>query len=169
MQIFLPSENIMECAKALDDKRLNKIVVESAQIASTVLWINDCDIAETLTANGKCYLPTHENHPLVRWCASSNENFSFVLDYLFELCVEYTYRFEKRHKTADILFSLANNSGRYVGGKKVGVVTPINATTHYKHINWSVYEAYRLEMAYKWNNQKKPPVWTRRCKPSWYC
>lgn len=40
MQIFLTSNNYNQCAKDLDDLRLNKIIIEAAQIASTAVWMN---------------------------------------------------------------------------------------------------------------------------------
>ncbi len=68
MQIFWPEYDFKESAKVLDDKRLNKQIIELSQILSTAIWIEDCDLAETLYAGGKIYLPSHENHPVTKNC-----------------------------------------------------------------------------------------------------
>ena len=162
MQMFLTSPDYTKCAQDLDDKRLNKIIVESAQIASTTLWILDCDKAETLTSKKECYLPTHENHPLVKWSCENYCNCRNILKYTFELCMEYLYRFGKTHKTLFIFESLSKSFYPYQFRKnwKPPTVQP-NCTTNHKHIE-DVYEAYRKELMLKWNDSSK---WTKRKKP----
>lgn len=166
MQIFLTNKELRQCAKDLDDKRLNKIIVESMQIISTSFWINDCDAAETLYSEKKIYLPTHEHHPLVKWCAENNDNYSFVIIYCIHLCYEYKFRFGKFHKTLNILYNLI--SKRYINFYPIeeNIKMP-NATTNHKHIK-NIYEAYKKELILKWNNDKIKPKWTKRDKPNWY-
>jgi len=165
MQIFLPSDNLHECAKALDDKRLNKIIVESAQIASTAIWINDCDLAETLVNENKIYLPTHEYHPLCKWASHSYLNYNFTTNYCLFLCMEYSMRFHKKHTTFSKWPFLSMVLPTVF--KDFNQTNPINATTNHKHIT-DIYEAYRLELLYKWKTQKTKPVWTNRKQPEWF-
>jgi hypothetical protein len=165
LQIFLPDKDFNKCAEYLDDKRLNKIIVEAAQILSTALWVNNCDIAETMYAEGKIYLPSHEFHPLVKWAASHNLNFMQVNGYLISLVDEYYYRFNKIHKCSDMYYTFCilqkhiKNTGDYCRQP--------NCTTHHKHIK-DIFLAYREELCYKWNNDKVKPKWTHRDIPWFY-
>jgi len=169
MQIFLTSPDYAQCARDLDDVRLRKIIVESAQIASTALWINNCDLAETLTSQGLCYLPSHENRPLVKWAASDYEVFRDCLRYCQCLCDEYFDRFYKKHKTFNICMNLVSIAlpKHFKKYEQWVEIVYVNATTNHKHIH-DVYEAYRQELCLKWKNDKKPPIWTNRQQPHWY-
>ena len=53
MQIFLPDHNYHISADSLDDRRLNKQIIELCQILSTAVWLENCNIAEILHAKGK--------------------------------------------------------------------------------------------------------------------
>ena len=166
MQLFLTSPDYNQCAKDLDDKRLNKIIVESAQIASTALWMNNCDAAETITSNGLCYLPTHEKHPLCIWAASSYRNYLEVLRHGLALCKEYTFRTRKIHKTFNIIDHLRWGVFPFNFKFQEYPTQQPNCTTNHKHID-DVYKAYRLELLFKWANDKKAPTWTNRQRPNW--
>lgn len=167
MQIFLTDKSYEKCAIHLDDKRLNKIIIESAQIASTSLWINDCSLAETLYSEGKIYLPSHEHHPLCKWCADHGDNFVCVVSYSYVFCEEYEYRFGKPHATKKKLHYLMTCGYP----ENITVFQPKiqmpNCTTNNKHID-DIYLAYQKELCYKWDNDKVIPKWTRREKPIWY-
>lgn len=167
MQIFLTSPDMDTCARDLDDKRLNKIIVESAQIASTALWINNCDVAETMYANGHCYLPTHEHHPLVVWASENIGHYYFVLRYGKALCKEYKYRFGKVHKTRAIISRLIVGMYSWDIDKNDMFCVMPNCTTNHKYVN-DIYEAYRLCLLEKWQEQKVAPVWSNRIRPDWY-
>jgi len=45
------------------------------------------------------YASTHKNHPSAVWCRQSVENYNWLVDHLFALGEEYTYRYGKKHKT----------------------------------------------------------------------
>ena len=66
MNIFVSSFDAREAAKALDDKRLIKMVLETAQILSTN--INLAGLRQGP------YKTTHQNHPAVVWCRQSHAN-----------------------------------------------------------------------------------------------
>ncbi len=65
MQLFVTDINPAVCARHLDDVRLNKIIVESAQLIST-------SHPELIH---KPYKATHINHPLVVWISEDIENY----------------------------------------------------------------------------------------------
>jgi len=45
------------------------------------------------------YKKTHVNHPCSVWTRTSVENYIWLCDLGMELCIEYTYRYGKIHKT----------------------------------------------------------------------
>jgi hypothetical protein len=55
------------------------------------------------------YKKTHPNHPCSIWIRESVENYRWLSDLGLALCNEYTYRYEKRHKTQDHLEWLSTN------------------------------------------------------------
>lgn len=167
MNIFLTHKDMSIVAQHHDDKRLNKMIIEAAQIASTALWINNCDIAETMYAEGKIYLPTHENHPIVKWCSLGYMNYCRTTAYGLALCSEYYYRFNKRHNTFTKLLSLVKLPIWEYPSQRLNIQQP-NCTTNHKHIE-NVYEAYRQELCLKWSTlDKHEPKWTKRDVPVFY-
>lgn len=180
MQIFFPYNDYRLSAASLDDKRLNKQIIELGQILSTAIWIENCDIAEALYAEGKIYLPSHENHPVIINC---KHYFKAANYYLQHLLAEYKYRFSKNHKCDQIACTNKRDpmAGIYWTDTFCGdtfwehsylfnkyIDKPFgNHTTNHKHIQ-NIYEAYRLCLAEKLNNDKIVPKWTNRPVPKFY-
>lgn len=161
MQIFIPHNDYRLSAASLDDKRLNKQIIELGQILSTAIWIENCDIAETLYAEGKLYLPTHENHPVVRNC---KHYYYEALHYLEHLLDEYEYRFLQVHKCELLLNGFREYNHLFI----FYVYKPFrNHTTNHKHVT-NINEAYRLCLVEKWKNDKVAPKWTKRPVPEFY-
>ena len=79
-------------ATHLDDTRLNKMILETAQILSTNNYL--------LNLSYKPYKLTHQNHPCTVWARQSAANTLWLIDYLYALCTEYKHRFNKEHKTS---------------------------------------------------------------------
>jgi len=168
MNIFFTDSDLAKCARDHDDKRLNKMIIETAQIASTALWINNCDLAETLYSQHKIYLPSHENHPITKWCSSHVENFFHTISFLVELLFEYTLRFSKTHGTYRIFDSLCDDNVLWSINTTGNSSRQPNCTTHHKHIK-DIHEAYRQELVLKWSKlDKHTPKWTNRNVPDFY-
>jgi hypothetical protein len=157
MQIFYSYPDLKKCAEFLDDSRLNKQCLESAQILSTVLWIKDCGLAETMYKQGQLYLPSHEHHPIVKWVAMSGGNFRFAVDFFHAVLVEFKNRFGKQHASSKFL---DNFHPWLVSWDKTDLIPFPNCTTNHKHID-DVNEAYRLELQLKWENDKRFPKFTK--------
>ena len=51
----------------------------------------------------KVYKVTHKNHPCTRWVRESKDNYLWTLEHLKGLLREYTYRYNKRHKSGALL------------------------------------------------------------------
>lgn len=86
MNIFFVHRDPVQAAQMLCDKHVVKMTLETAQILSTVC--------------GGPYRPTHENHPSVVW---ARDNLPWVFAHFNALLAEYTHRYGKTHKSANIL------------------------------------------------------------------
>lgn len=161
MNIFAVSPYPSECAKALDDKRLVKMVLETAQILTTAAILNG---ATNLT-----YKPTHKNHPCVKWAAKNKMTGIWLFLHFQYLLAEYKFRFGKDHACSKLTDELSN-TGEFFNGWDHEPFP--NCTTNkakgisFKHIE-DVHEAYRLYLNARWKTDKIKPKWTNREKPSW--
>ena len=99
MNIFVLDSNIKKCAQYHCDKHVVKMILESAQILSTVLRLNGVDYG---------YKATHANHPCTSWAGKSLSNWKWLRNFAFELNQEYRFRFgrEINHKSFDLIQSM---------------------------------------------------------------
>ncbi len=182
MNIFVTDININKCAQHLDDKRLNKMIVESAQLLSNQLYGSEVQPP---------YKQTHLNHPANKWVNSSCLHYDFLLRLLNNYLLEWNYRFDKVHKVTSIIkyfytyddrmhnFYEVINSIGIIGRSSllydgIGIGTYDNASIKlYNGAKASsddtdtVIRAYRKLLMDKWANDKRPPKWTKRNKPNW--
>ena len=98
MNIFVLDFNPRKAAQMHCDKHVIKMIVETAQILSTVHWNSGSKAP---------YKPTHRYHPCVVWAQYSIDNYRWLVRLGLELCAEYTYRYNKIHKTQEVLFELS--------------------------------------------------------------
>lgn len=82
------------------------MIVEYAQMLSTCWHVLDPDVAKEMHLEKKIYAKTHENHPCNKWVRMSRYNYIYLYDMLYYLLVEYTFRYNKIHKTNKILKNL---------------------------------------------------------------
>jgi hypothetical protein len=156
MNIFVTSIDPVACAKALDDKRLVKMVLETAQLLSTVHRRFNTAIADMV------YKPTHQYHPCSVWLAQSLGNYDWLLAHFNALCAEYTYRYGRKHMSEDKFATLFNRvKPRY---ELLGI-TPFANCTPYKDIKDTL-DAYRQTMRDKWREDMNP-CWSKRGQPDW--
>ena len=94
MNIFFLSWNPKEAARLHCDKHVVKMIIESAQLLYSSHWILN---PEHLPSNA--YKLAHKNHPCSIWVRQSLSNYLWLCLLAWELCREYTYRYEKVHKT----------------------------------------------------------------------
>ena len=96
MNIFYLDPSPVQSAAMMSNKHIVKMVVETAQILSTVHHMYQSKIAEEV------YKPTHKHHPSVVWCTSSVQHYRWVIAHLEALLEEYTHRYHKTHKTSTV-------------------------------------------------------------------
>ena len=156
MNIFVSSFNAKESAQALDDKRLIKMILETAQILST-------NITLAGLREGP-YRITHKNHPSTVWARTSHDNYLWLCGHFVHLCNEYTSRFYKIHKCEQYM-DLFYNCSTDLAYPQEGPTTFPNCTV-FKEIKETT-KAYRLYLNHKWKNDKRPPKWTNSTPPEW--
>lgn len=160
MNIFVISKYPIECAKCLDDLRLNKMILETAQILSTA--IRSTNKLTSINPNN-LYKNTHINHPCVKW-ACQNDNIVWLFELFRMLAKEKKERSGIIHKSWDKLgVELADL--HFIDLPELKENDFINCTP-YKDL--PVFEAYKKTLCEKWDNDKRPPKWTKREKPYWY-
>lgn len=146
MNIFAVSPDPVECAKALDNKRLVKMVLETCQLLSTAM---------NVTGGSGPYKTTHVNHPCSVWVRESSGNYNWTYQHFDALLTEYTRRYGRVHKCEQYTIQLINGLCQI----PVGPLTTHPNCTTFKHVE-DVHEAYRLYMDEKWKNDKREPKWT---------
>jgi hypothetical protein len=155
MNIFVIDPDTTICAQALDDLRLNKMIIETAQLLSTAMRVQGY-------TNNDIYKISHVNHPCAVWTRETQANYKWLLLYMSDLVEERMNRTGKGHKSYEIFNTLC-------GGPKLmppGDLTPWPNCTPNKHIV-DIHDAYKITMRDKWANDKRPPKWTNSTKPSW--
>ena len=159
MNIFVVDQDTMKCAQALDDLRLNKMIIETAQLLSTAMRVQGY-------AGNDIYKSTHVNHPCAIWARESSENYRWLLLYMSDLVEERNRRTGKDHKSYQIFNTLC-------GGPKLmpqGPMTQFANCSAYLYADFNktgIFRAYQLTLIDKWAKDKRPPKWTNASKPSW--
>jgi hypothetical protein len=94
------------------DKHVVKMILETAQLLSTAHRLLDGTESIDASSGRKkkvyklpddrdavLYSATHANHPSAIWTRQAVENYNWLVDHLFALSDEYTYRYGKTHLT----------------------------------------------------------------------
>lgn len=99
MNIFYLDSDPKKCAQYHCDKHVIKMILETAQILCSVLWMHQISAP---------YRPTHLKHPSVIWANQSLANWCWLKDLATALNKEYQFRFHhtKNHKSYDVILSL---------------------------------------------------------------
>jgi len=89
LNFFFLDRDPKRCAKYHGDKHLNKMQLEYAQIASTVmhLWDEEHPFLSSET-RGIIYKPTHRHHPIVVWASKSQLHVQAIIEVGLALAVE---------------------------------------------------------------------------------
>lgn len=170
MNIFVTSNSPVRSAKMLDNKRVVKMILESAQLLSTALHRHKETAQEPWKNVNIPYKPTHVGHPCTIWAMQTRKNYWWLFRHFIALCREYEYRYGKEHKCYQYIGDF------YVGARIIpdGPLTKFaNCTANqtkgisFKHINEPV-EAYKAYLAARWDTDTLIPKWTNRTKPEWY-
>jgi len=158
MNIFSTYNSPEKSAIALDNKRVVKMVLESAQMLSTAIYFY----------KGKApYKPNHINHPCTIWVRNNKQNYQWLFEHYVYLFQEYTYRYKKNHKCAE-LYKILKDGVKYVPDGKLTTFADCCALPEKYNFIKNITDRYRQCMTNKWINDKRKPEWTGRKKPYWY-
>lgn len=152
--LFLDA-NIKLCAQAHYDLHVNKLILESAQLLSSVHHFVGTDSCEL-------YKPTHMNHPCAVWARQSINHYLYLLDLMDALNEEARFRYSHRK----IHLSLVKaQSWPFPRLPDIAFVPPPKCVHEdFKGIADTV-EAYR---AYYKRDKKDIATWTLRRPPDWF-
>ena len=156
MNIFLTSPEPVACARALDDRRLVKMCLETAQLLSQAVVLNGGEHASL-------YNVTHQHHPCAKWCRSSLGNFLWLCDHGIALCDEYMFRYGRRHASRTVIKAASECRTVIPPG-------PLEFTFDCSgKVGGSVYKNYQLCLCDKWANDGSKARWTKREPPFFRC
>ena len=152
MNIFATYSCPRQSARYLDNKRVIKMILESAQLLSTALRNHGLNAP---------YRSTHIHHPCTKWVCKSRSNYMWLLIHFDALCAEYTKRYDKIHKSYQY-----TNDFRLLGHvlPDIGLTEFANCAANsklgidYKHIP-DVHLAYRLYLSDRWCLDVREPTW----------
>ncbi len=158
MNIFYLDSCPVKSAQYLCDKHVIKMTLESTQLLCTAhhYYPNNNEYLENI------YKSTHKQHPCSIWVRNDGMNYKWLENHAYALCYEYQFRYEKRHKCADMLDYLRENP---LDLDSVSFTEPPKAMPILYQLPDTI-EAYRFY--YKQNKLKNVDCrWTKREKPEW--
>jgi|TARA_R110000744_G_scaffold199212_1_gene318449 hypothetical protein len=96
MNIFVLDDSPVLSAQQMCDKHVIKMPLEVAQMLCSVWYrYGQGDDAP--------YKETHKNHPCTRWAGDNASNYTWLWEHGMELCREYTRRYNKIHKSQQVI------------------------------------------------------------------
>jgi hypothetical protein len=163
MNIFAVSSDPEKCARALDDSRLGKMILETAQVLCTVV---------NLEAGSQVapYKNAHVHHPAVIWARGKKRNWSWLWRLGIAYGMEYIHRFGKKHASSLVIeglsFKWADRVKRrstprsfYNGARHKGLgIDYTGIETHMAYKQYLI-DRWQLQGNVKWTN-RKPPKWS---------
>jgi len=147
VNIFVTSNNPVEAASNLDDKRVVKMVLECAQMLSTAM--------HEMGAPDPPYRRAYVNHPCTIWTRQTRENYYWLLEHMSALSTEYSQRYlGKIHKCSQLI-PVFDKAADYI---PAGQLLPFANCTIYKGSK-DIVRAYRDYLVHKWDHDIRKPTW----------
>lgn len=118
MNIFFLHLHPQIAARAMTNKHVVKMILESAQLLSTAHLVCDGVTTVGLSKSGRkqkqfvhhnsniLYKASHINHPSAIWVRESALNYIWLYNHFAELCAEYTRRYKRVHATETKLLNI---------------------------------------------------------------
>jgi hypothetical protein len=157
MNIFILADTIDEIVKAMFDRHVVKMILETCQLLCTPHHILDPE-----EDNSDLYKPTHKNHPCSVWVRESIGNYLWLHRLFVAMLDEYTFRYDKIHACARFVEALSTPP----------ISTPTKRRTPFAQ---AMPEKYRVEgnavsayRAYCIGEKQRLAKWTRRDPPIWW-
>ena len=170
MNIFALDRDPERAARYHCDRPGGRMVLETAQLLSTALWIVDEPWGRRLQQRGLIYRPTHHRHPCALWTAERWANYHWLSRRGRALVAEYRYRYlDRHHRSAPVIeFCAGIVSGRggqlfagYAGRRR----TPFALAMPSEYRLPDPVASYRR---YYLAEKASFCTWTRRRTPRWF-
>jgi hypothetical protein len=101
VNIFYLDDDPELAARALCNRHIVKMVLETAQLLCTVLHaFNVSDLQWRMQIP---YKLTHPNHPCTLWAGASSDNYTWLLLHGLFICEEYTKRYHRKHASEQVI------------------------------------------------------------------
>lgn len=156
MNIFLTSPCPRECAQNLDDKRVVKMALETAQLLASGCLHHGIDVG---------YKATHINHPCAVWARRNSLNFGWLVEHGIWLCDEYTFRYGRNHKSLTVIEEAARHRSVFKQPDEQLAFT-FNSSGY---ATGDVFHDYKLCLVHKWKYlDVRKPAWRYRGRPEFY-
>ena len=156
MNIFVLDTDTRKCAEFHNDKHVVKMILETAQLLCGAHWMSE---------GGQYDIPyklSHKNHPCAIWVRECIENYEWLCDLGIELCEEYTHRYDKRHKSQDIIeWCIVHPPNIRTNGE----ITPFALAMPDECKVGNPVESYRR---YYMTDKRDIAAWKNREIPNWY-
>jgi hypothetical protein len=129
------------------------MILEVSQLLCGVHWVLGSEAP---------YKLSHKNHPCAIWARECIENYIWLCDLGLELCYEYTYRYDKRHKSQDIIEWCLMNAPNL---RENGSISDFALAMPDECKVGDVVQSYRK---YYMIEKSDLAVWKNRETPEWY-
>lgn len=161
MNIFVLHHLPNKAAQYHCDKHVVKMILESAQILSTVHQQYGGE------KNPSLYRPTHRNHPCTVWAGQTANNYMWLYALFCCLCNEYTYRYGKVHLTQKKLLDALSEVPEYLRDMplKDRRMTPFALAMPEQYKASTAVQSYRN---YYQGDKAYMAKWSRRAPPPWW-
>jgi hypothetical protein len=179
MNIFILDNDPVIAAQEQCDKHVVKMIVESAQMLSTVHRMLDGVMERRPSKSGSMlqywklndqrenilYKACHFNHPSTVWTRESKANYQWHYQHFIALCDEYTYRYGKVHSTDTKLRIALQQIPTNIPEKHM---TPFKLAmgSNPECMLEDAVESYRR--FYETKQKRFTMVWTKRPVPKWF-
>lgn len=157
MNIFALHSEPSTAALMQADKHVVKMVLETAQILSTVIHLHGDSRSQYV------YRKTHEHHPCVQWAAENTANYDWLVRHFIALSTEYEWRYIKRHKSWIKFHNMFGGPPSQMDIEQDPSPFALAMPDQYKFYETPV-ECYR---AYYVNEKVHLLKYTRRTEPEW--
>jgi hypothetical protein len=167
MNIFATDPCPYQSARNLDDKRVVKMCLETAQMLSTaalVLWryeeIFDAPLLK----------PAYQKHPCTVWAGENTHHFYWLVQHGIALCELYTKVYGKTHKNEELIrwfTPCTKRSECLPPARFANCAANASLGLDFKYEK-NTHRAYQLYLYTRWYYDKRPPTWRGRDAPKFF-
>lgn len=164
MNIFATDPCPRISAQNLDDKRVSKMVLETAQMLSSAILVQ---AGEAGLKDASLYRKTHVNHPCTVWTRSGRQQFDWMIEHGLWLNDEFMRRYDHSlpHWSVTVIDEAAKHRGLFDESRPL--IFDFNSSGF--HDERGIHFNYQLCMSHKWcYKDARRPTWTKTTRPKFY-